>query len=164
MADPFEKEPSSIPPARRGRPPGVKYIKCDEHGNELPERPKLTPVEAKNPKKATKKIQAEVKMMIKQMLDGLMPDLEGYIRQTAETDPGKAAELLIRLAEFEVPKLGRLDVKVAQLSDTELLLELERRERELLRAKEGAEKALPPHVEPESLDAEFKEIEEEDKE
>lgn len=122
------------------------------------EAPKLTPTQAKNPRKATKKIQAEVKLMIKQMLDGLMPDLEGYIRQTAETDPGKAAELLIRLAEFEVPKLGRMDVKVAQISDHELLLELERRERELLKAKESVPMPqLPPGV---AVDVEFKDADE----
>lgn len=37
-------------------------------------------------------------------------DLEGWIRQTAATDPGKAADLLIRMAEYHFPKLARAEV------------------------------------------------------
>ena len=94
----------------------------------------------------------EVKVLIKKVLDGIMPDLQEYIERAAETDPARAAELIIKLAEFEVPKLGRLDVKVDKISDVELLAEIERREQELLRAREGTAGFLP-----EAVDAEFKE-------
>lgn len=37
-------------------------------------------------------------------------ELEGWIRATAMTDPAKAADLLIRMAEYHFPKLGRTEV------------------------------------------------------
>jgi hypothetical protein len=37
-------------------------------------------------------------------------DLEGWIRETAENDPAKAADLTIRMAEYHFPKLGRTEV------------------------------------------------------
>ena len=98
-------------------------------------------------KRAATRAHIEIKALIRAALDGTLPDLKMYIQETATIDPGKAAELIIRLAEFEVPKLGRLDVKVDQISDAELLLELERRERELLSAKVGGQAVLPAHVE-----------------
>lgn len=40
----------------------------------------------------------------------LAPDLEEWIRLAANDDPGKAADLTIRLAEYHYPKLGRTEV------------------------------------------------------
>lgn len=37
-------------------------------------------------------------------------DLEGWIRATAAEDPGKAADLVLRMAEYHAPKLGRTEV------------------------------------------------------
>jgi hypothetical protein len=66
------------------------------------------------------------------MFDNLAPDVETWIRQTANgwddevtmgrgesavtvikrvgKDPGKAADLALRLAEYHIPKLGRTEV------------------------------------------------------
>jgi hypothetical protein len=63
------------------------------------------------------------------MFDRLAPDVEGWIREVAKgyevermnregvvvkltegRDPGKAAELSLRMAEFHIPKLGRTEV------------------------------------------------------
>lgn len=66
------------------------------------------------------------------MFDNLAPDVEAWIRQTANgwddevtmgrgesavtvikrvgKDPGKAADLALRLAEYHIPKLGRTEV------------------------------------------------------
>lgn len=66
------------------------------------------------------------------MFDSLAPDVETWIRQTANgwdnevtvgrgenatttikrvgKDPGKAADLALRLAEYHIPKLGRTEV------------------------------------------------------
>lgn len=40
-------------------------------------------------------------------------ELEGWIRATAMTDPAKAADLLIRMAEYHFPKLGRQELSGA---------------------------------------------------
>lgn len=37
-------------------------------------------------------------------------DLETWIRSTADTDPGRAADLLIRMAEYHFPKLARSEL------------------------------------------------------
>ena len=43
------------------------------------------------------------------MFERLGPDLEGWIRREAEDEPGKAAALVLSLAEYHIPKLGRLE-------------------------------------------------------
>lgn len=42
--------------------------------------------------------------------ENLKPDLEGWIREAARRDPGRAADLVIKLAEFHTPKLGRQEL------------------------------------------------------
>lgn len=37
-------------------------------------------------------------------------DLEGWIRSGAQLDPLKAADLVVRMAEYHFPKLGRTEV------------------------------------------------------
>lgn len=38
-------------------------------------------------------------------------EFKGWIEEIAKTDPGRAAELLIRMAEYHFPKLGRTEVE-----------------------------------------------------
>jgi hypothetical protein len=52
------------------------------------------------------------KKLVAAMTRVLMTDadkLRGWINQTAETNPGKAAALYIALLEFSAPKLGRVE-------------------------------------------------------
>ena len=58
------------------------------------------------PNKAT----AEIRSLFAKMLDGLAPEVEGWIRKVAEDDPGRAADLTLKLAEFHVPKLARTEI------------------------------------------------------
>lgn len=44
------------------------------------------------------------------MFHRLSPNIEGWIAETAEKDPGKAAELVLRMAEYHFPKLGRQEL------------------------------------------------------
>jgi hypothetical protein len=44
------------------------------------------------------------------VFEKLAPEVEGWIREVAETDPARAAELVLRLAEYFVPKLARTEV------------------------------------------------------
>ena len=40
----------------------------------------------------------------------LAPDLEGWIRRAAEENPAKAADLVVRMAEYHVPKQNRMEL------------------------------------------------------
>ena len=62
------------------------------------------------PKGSPNKATAEVREVFKRILDDLAPEAEQWIRQTAEEDPKGAADLLLKLAEFHVPKLARTEV------------------------------------------------------
>src|SRR5438067_11440276 len=75
------------------------------------------------------KITGEAREVFRRMFNSLAPDVEGWIRTTADgekvtkvlkdggivevrmgADPAKAAELALRLAEFHLPKLGRTEL------------------------------------------------------
>ncbi|SRR5712692_8330039 len=81
------------------------------------------------PNKAT----AEARALFRAMLEDLAPQVEKWIRKTAEEDPGKAADLTLKLAEFHIPKLQRLAIDLTNIPIEEILAELVRRE-----AEEGA--------------------------
>jgi hypothetical protein len=49
-------------------------------------------------------------------------DLEGWIRRTSEEDPAKAADLIIRMAEYHFPKLGRQEVTGADGGPVEFVI------------------------------------------
>ena len=62
------------------------------------------------PNKAT----AEARAAFGMVFEKLAPEVEGWILAVAETDPARAAELVLRLAEYFVPKLARTEVAGAE--------------------------------------------------
>ncbi len=76
------------------------------------------------PNKAT----AESRALFKAMLEDLAPQMENWIRLGAEEDPLQAASLVLRLAEFHIPKIQRMTLDITQVSLAEILAELKRRE------------------------------------
>ena len=62
------------------------------------------------PKGVPNKVTSAARQAFLATFTRLEGDLEGWIRQTAEEDPGKAADLLIRMAEYHFPKLARSEV------------------------------------------------------
>jgi hypothetical protein len=58
------------------------------------------------PNKAT----AEARATFQMVFEKLAPEVEAWIRAAAEKDPAKGAELLLRPAEFFVPKLARTEI------------------------------------------------------
>src|SRR5260370_30540107 len=92
------------------------------------------------------KVTSDVKAMHKAMFERWGPDVEQWSRDTAEgvevvketkngdriimhegADPRGAADLLIRLTEFYIPKLQRTERSLSEYSDEELLAEVSRR-------------------------------------
>lgn len=56
------------------------------------------------------KITTDVRMAFAELLQGRMGKLGGWIDKVAETDPGRAADLLMRAAEYHIPKLARSEI------------------------------------------------------
>lgn len=66
--------------------------------------------------------------MFKVAFTGLVPDLQAWIRAAAKKDPGKGADLTLRLAEFYVPRLQRMTIDLTKMPLEEIAAELARRE------------------------------------
>jgi hypothetical protein len=60
---------------------------------------------AGRPKGAKDKITEEIREQFANLLESQLPDVERWIRQTAQEDPAKAVDLLIKISERFVPKL-----------------------------------------------------------
>jgi hypothetical protein len=56
------------------------------------------------------KLTADVRAVFAGIMERNAEKCEGWIAQVAATDPFKATDLLLRLAEFHVPKLARSEV------------------------------------------------------
>jgi len=80
------------------------------------------------PNKAT----AEARALFSAMLEDLAPQVEKWIRKTAKYDPGKAAEITLKLAEFFIPKMQRLTIDLTKIPIEEIAAELARREGEAI--------------------------------
>ena len=73
---------------------------------------------------------AENRALFHQMFARLGPELEDWIRAAAKKDPGRGAELVLKVAEFYVPKLQRLNIDLTKVAIEEIAAELARREAE----------------------------------
>lgn len=58
------------------------------------------------PNKAT----AELRLVVKRLAEGLAPEVEKWIRKGAKRNPLAAANLVVTLLEFAVPKLQRTEL------------------------------------------------------
>ena len=69
------------------------------------------------PKGASNKITDEIREQFSKLLENQLPDVERWIRQTAQDDPAKAVDLLIKISERFVPKLTQNQVTGADGED-----------------------------------------------
>jgi hypothetical protein len=76
------------------------------------------------------KVTQEGRALFLAAFERMSPDFEGWVRAAAETDPAKAAGLLVSLAEFALPKLARVEKGISDASDDDLLAEIRRRQAE----------------------------------
>lgn len=56
------------------------------------------------------KVTADVRQVFAGIMERNAAKCEAWIEQVAETDPFKATDLLLRLAEYHIPKLARSEV------------------------------------------------------
>jgi hypothetical protein len=73
--------------------------------------PKGHPCYGGRTKGVPNKITGKARAKFLEMFERLSPKTERWIEQTAkEGDPARAAELVLKMAEFYVPKLGRTEI------------------------------------------------------
>ncbi|MFT3756660.1 MAG: hypothetical protein QM769_12080 [Pseudoxanthomonas sp.] len=53
----------------------------------------------------------DLRESIRDLLDNAAPKMAGWLDAVAEDNPGKALELVLRAAEYALPKLTRAEVK-----------------------------------------------------
>jgi hypothetical protein len=73
------------------------------------------------------RVTVDVREAMRELAQGLAPRIQGWLTEVADADPGRALDLYLRALEYSVPKMGRLAVDLAALSDQEMLTEVERR-------------------------------------
>ncbi|GGA75547.1 hypothetical protein GCM10011521_12130 [Arenimonas soli] len=61
------------------------------------------------PKGSKNKVPAELKKALQMALDGFATEIPSLLRKVAAKDPARALELVARLGEYVVPKLGRTE-------------------------------------------------------
>ena len=69
------------------------------------------------PKGSKNKITEEIRAAFQLVLENKLPDLERWIQQTAQDDPAKAVDLLIKLSNRFVPELSRQELTAADGED-----------------------------------------------
>jgi hypothetical protein len=73
------------------------------------------------------KLTAENRQFFKDLFARVGPELEDWIRDTAKKDKARAAELVMKAAEFYVAKLQRLTIDLAKVPIEDIAAELQRR-------------------------------------
>lgn len=69
------------------------------------------------PKGSRNKITKEIEQAYADVLANKLPDVERWINQTAQENPGKAVDLLMRLSERFLPALQRTEITGADGKD-----------------------------------------------
>ena len=62
------------------------------------------------PKGSKNKITEEIRAAFQMVLENKLPDLELWIQQTAQEDPAKAVDLLLKLSNRFLPELSRQEI------------------------------------------------------
>ncbi|HET6412640.1 MAG TPA: helix-turn-helix domain-containing protein [Anaeromyxobacter sp.] len=88
-------------------------------------------------------VTTESRDLFRHLVEDNLPELERWLEETAKTDPGKAVELFLRLAEWVVPKLARVEFGIEDYTDAEMLAEVRRR-RQLAEAAIAAKGSSTP--------------------
>ncbi len=71
------------------------------------------------PNKTTKEIRDAFQMLVEDNLD----NMKLWLSDVGETDPERALEIMLKMAEFIVPKLSRTDIK-AEVTDKSIVINL----------------------------------------
>jgi hypothetical protein len=62
------------------------------------------------PKGLPNKATAEVRAAIAKLMEETAPKMQEWLDRVADEDPARALEIVVKLAEYHIPKLGRTEV------------------------------------------------------
>jgi hypothetical protein len=79
------------------------------------------------PKGRPNRVTADARAVLQAVFEQQAPRAAGWFDEVAADDPGRALDAFLRLAEYHIPKLGRLEIGLAQTPADQILAELERR-------------------------------------
>jgi hypothetical protein len=82
---------------------------------------------AGRPKGKPNRVTADARAVLQAVFEEQAPLVSGWFASVAQEDPGRALDALLRLAEYHIPKLGRLELDLTKMTPEQLLAELERR-------------------------------------
>ena len=69
------------------------------------------------PRGSKNKITEEIRAAFQMVLENRLPDLEKWIMQTAQEDPAKAVDLMLKLSNRFLPELSRTEMTGANGDD-----------------------------------------------
>ena len=69
------------------------------------------------PKGSKNKITEEIREAFQLVLENKLPDLERWLQQTAQEDPAKAIDLMLKLSNRFLPELSRQELTGAEGAD-----------------------------------------------
>lgn len=69
-------------------------------------RPKGVRIGGRN-KGTPNRLTSDIRQCFADIMQNMGPRMEEWIERVAETDPGRAAEIILKLAEYHIPKLSR---------------------------------------------------------
>ena len=69
------------------------------------------------PRGSKNKITEEIREAFQMVLENKLPDLERWLQQTAQEDPAKAIDLLLKLSNRFLPELSRQELTGADGAD-----------------------------------------------
>lgn len=81
---------------------------------------------------------ADVREAIATLLQSNVEHMSGWLTQVAADDPGKALDLVVKLAEYHIPKLARSEVSGPEGGPQEVVHSLVPLDFEAIRAKRKA--------------------------
>lgn len=62
------------------------------------------------PKGTPNRVTTDFRATVTKILEGHLDDIDVWLKRVAKKEPYRALDLLMRLAEFTAPKLGRIEV------------------------------------------------------
>jgi hypothetical protein len=77
------------------------------------------------PKGSINRATADVRQAIAVVATAEAPNISAWLNEIE--DPAKRLDLFLRMLEYHVPKLGRLELDLTRMTPEQLLAELERR-------------------------------------
>ena len=72
------------------------------------------------PKGKPNRVTSDARAVFQALFEEQAPLASGWFAEVAADDPGRALDALLRLAEYHIPKLGRLELDLTKMTPEQL--------------------------------------------